>query len=177
MSHPALRPPAHRLVAAIAATTYSALRAKTVLAGCRRWTMEKSCALALISFWWMPTIKPIITCAQSFSAHGPHCKVTCERFRACQPIDAPLTTGRLLGATGAVPASTLVGAQRIRWVVQIFVQHVGDHRRVFDGHAGTLCKKGQHRVGCVSDERHGEFRAAEGVLAVIERPFQPAVRN
>src|SRR4029077_6088293 len=132
--HRAWPRPIHRLAAAIGATACSPRRARMVSAGCRRRSKETSCLNGLVTLWRPPTIKPIVARAQFFSAHSPHREVTSERFRARQPINATLAPGELLGSRGPVPARALIGPQRVRWIIEIFVQHVGDDHCVFDRH-------------------------------------------
>ena len=66
-----------------------------------------------------------------------------------------------MGTHGAMPARAFVGAQRVRGVIEIFAEHVGEDRGVLDRHAGALGEEGQHRVGGVPDQRHRDFAAAE----------------
>src|SRR6185503_1058554 len=128
MSRRALLRRALLLAAAIAATTCSARRATRVLAGCRRPSKETTCLCGLETLWWPPTIEPIVARAQLFSAHSPHRQIAHEGLRSRQPINARLATGSLLGAHRAVPARPFVGAKRIGWVVEIFAEHIGEHR-------------------------------------------------
>ena len=126
-------------------------------------------------FGRLPSIEPVVAAEQLFSAHRAHGEIAHQRFRAAQPIDAALAAGHLLGARGAVAAGAFIGAQRVGRIVEIFPQHVGEHRGILDRHAGALREKRQHRVGGVPDQRHRAGAAAKRRLAVVQRPFQPLV--
>src|SRR5215471_18335366 len=119
-----------RLAAAIAAKACWVRRDKTALAGCRRRSKETSCLRGLVSLRRPPTIEPIVACAQFFSAHRPHRQIAHERLGSSQPIDAALAARELLGTEGSMPARTLIGAQRVGRVVEIFAEHIGKHRGI-----------------------------------------------
>src|SRR5262245_48756948 len=165
------------LVAAIAATACSVRRARSVLEGCRQRSTETSCRNDLVTLWRPPTIEPIVAGAQSFSAHRSHCQIANKRFRPTQPMNALLASGKLLRARGAMPTRALVGSQRVNGVVEIFRQHIGQNCGILDRHAGALREKRKHRMRGVPDQGDRHLRAAERVLAVIQCPFQPTIRN
>src|SRR4029453_9105085 len=165
------------LVAAIAATACSVRRARTVLEGCRQRSTETSCRNDLVTLWRSPTIKPIVAGAQSFSAYRSHCQIANKPFRPAQPINELLTTGKLLGARGAMPTRAFVGSQRISGVVEIFRQHIGQNRAILDRHAGALREKRKHRMCGVPNQRDRHLGTAERAFAVIQCPFQPTIRD
>src|SRR6185437_6200706 len=131
----------------------------------------------LETLWRPPTIEPIVTRAQPFSAHSPHRQIAHESLGACQPINARLTAGGLLGAHGPVPTCALIGAKGVGRIIEIFGEHVCKHGGVFDRHRGALSEKWQHRVGSIPDQRYWQASSAKRGFAVEERPFQPAIRN
>src|SRR5690242_5419664 len=138
MWHRVSRRRARYLAAAIAATACLVRRARKVLAGCRRRSKETTCLRSLETLWRPPTIEPIVPRAQLFSAHASHRQIADEGFRSCQPINARLATGGLLGPHCPVPAGALVGAECIGRIIKILGEHVSEHGGVFDCHCSAL---------------------------------------
>src|SRR3974390_2327691 len=88
-----------------------------------------------------------------------------------------LSTCSPLDALGAMLAGPFISAQCVGGVLEIFVQHISEHRGVLNRHAGALREERQHWMSGITDERYRTDTAAKRGLAVIKRPLKPALRG
>ena len=102
-------------------------------------------------------VKPIVPLDQAAWPQQTHCHIPSERRWTAHVIDVAKFEGFPLNSSSSRYAALGVHQESRRNIFSSS-EDVGKRARVLDGLSGSLCKKGHHRVSCVTDKRDAPER-------------------